>query len=69
MTRASALVRRSSDAPIVDVISDPGNGQISDDPRTRFGRRHPLICFSALPAAASFLSLWYSPPPINRRPF
>lgn len=48
-------------ALVVDAISDPVVGQFSDRLRTRFGRRHPLMYFSALPAAGSFLFLWFPP--------
>lgn len=46
---------------IIDAISDPIVGQISDSLRTRWGRRHPLMYASALPAAGSFLLLWFPP--------
>lgn len=46
---------------IVDAVSDPIVGQISDSLRTRWGRRHPLMYASALPAAGSFLLLWFPP--------
>ena len=48
-------------ALVVDAISDPVVGQFSDRLRTRLGRRHPLMYFSALPAASSFLFLWFPP--------
>ncbi|WP_417485770.1 MFS transporter [Maricaulis sp.] len=46
---------------IIDAISDPIVGQISDSLRTRWGRRHPLMYAAALPAAGSFLLLWFPP--------
>lgn len=49
-------------ALIIDAISDPLIGQISDQLRTRWGRRHPLMYASAIPAAGSFLFLWFPPP-------
>lgn len=48
-------------AMLIDCAIDPIIGQYSDNLRSRWGRRHPLMYFSALPAAASFLLLW-SPP-------
>lgn len=48
-------------ALVIDAISDPIVGQFSDNLRTRWGRRHPLMYASALPAAASFLLLWNPP--------
>lgn len=49
-------------ALIIDAISDPIIGQLSDQLRTRWGRRHPLMYASAIPAAGSFLLLWFPPP-------
>ena len=46
---------------LVDAISDPIVGQISDSLRTKWGRRHPLMYASAIPAAGSFLLLWFPP--------
>ncbi|WP_291842023.1 MFS transporter [Maricaulis sp.] len=48
-------------ALIFDAISDPIVGQISDSLRTKWGRRHPLMYLSAIPAAASFFFLWHPP--------
>lgn len=48
-------------ALIFDAISDPIVGQISDGLRTRWGRRHPLMYASAVPAALSFYLLWHPP--------
>ncbi|WP_300541829.1 MFS transporter [Maricaulis sp.] len=49
-------------ALVIDAISDPVVGQISDSLRTKWGRRHPLMYLSAIPASASFLFLWFPPP-------
>jgi Na+/melibiose symporter-like transporter len=49
-------------ALIFDAISDPVVGQISDQLRTRWGRRHPLMYASAIPASLSFILLWFPPP-------
>lgn len=48
-------------ALVFDAISDPIVGQISDNLKTRWGRRHPLMYASAIPAALSFLLLWIPP--------
>jgi len=44
-----------------DAIMDPVIGQISDNLRTPWGRRHPLMYASAIPVGLSYLLLW-SPP-------
>lgn len=48
-------------ASIVDAISDPLMGVISDRFRSRWGRRHPFMFISALPIAIAFYCL-YQPP-------
>ncbi|WP_439136207.1 MFS transporter, partial [Pseudomaricurvus sp.] len=48
-------------ALVVDAISDPVIGQFSDRLKTRWGRRHPLMYASAIPASLSFLFLWMPP--------
>ena len=48
-------------AAISDAISDPLAGAFSDSFRSRWGRRHPLMLFSALPIALSFYFI-YQPP-------
>ncbi len=48
-------------AMVVDALVDPALGQISDDCRTPWGRRHPFMYAAALPIAISYLFLW-SPP-------
>ncbi|MCV0383596.1 MAG: MFS transporter [Erythrobacter sp.] len=45
----------------VDAISDPIVGQWSDTLRTRWGRRHPFMFLSAIPASASLLLLFFPP--------
>ncbi|OBX19473.1 hypothetical protein A9995_06890 [Erythrobacter sp. QSSC1-22B] len=45
----------------VDAISDPIVGQWSDTARTRWGRRHPFMFLSAIPAAGSLLFLFFPP--------
>ncbi len=48
-------------ASISDAITDPLIGTYSDQFKSRIGRRHPFIFFSALPLAVSFFFL-YQPP-------
>ena len=45
-------------ASIVDAISDPLIGAVSDRFRSRWGRRHPFMFASALPIAVSFYFLY-----------
>ena len=45
-------------ASLVDGISDPLVGAISDHFRSRWGRRHPLMLASALPLAITFYFLY-----------
>jgi GPH family glycoside/pentoside/hexuronide:cation symporter len=48
-------------AMLVDSLLDPIIGHVSDNWRGRWGRRHPMMYASALPAALSFLLLWNPP--------
>jgi len=48
-------------ALIFDAFLDPIVGQISDNWRSRWGRRHPFMYASALPVAVSYLLLWNPP--------
>lgn len=48
-------------ALMCDAVIDPIVGQISDNLRTRWGRRHPLMYAAALPVAISYLLLWNPP--------
>jgi glycoside/pentoside/hexuronide:cation symporter, GPH family len=50
-----------SAAMILDALWDPLVGYVSDNLRTRLGRRHPLMYASAVPFAISFLLLWRPP--------
>jgi len=45
----------------VDAIMDPIIGEWSDNLRTRWGRRHPLMYASAIPLGVSYLLLWNPP--------
>lgn len=44
-----------------DALWDPFVGQISDNWRSRWGRRHPFMYFSALPSAVTLVAL-FNPP-------
>ncbi len=48
-------------ALFVDAFLDPVVGQFSDNLRTRWGRRHPLMYAAALPVAVCYLLLWNPP--------
>ncbi len=48
-------------ALLVDAVSDPLVGSLSDFTRSRWGRRHPYMYASAIPFALSFLLL-FAPP-------
>jgi Na+/melibiose symporter-like transporter len=48
-------------ALILDAFFDPIVGYFSDHFRSRWGRRHPFMYFSALPVAASYVLLWNPP--------
>ena len=48
-------------ALIFDAVSDPAAGVISDRFRSRWGRRHPFMFFSAFPLVITFIAL-FSPP-------
>lgn len=46
---------------VIDAVWDPLVGQISDNTRSRFGRRHPFMYASALPVAACVILLLNPP--------
>lgn len=48
-------------AIIVDAIVDPLVGQISDNFKSRWGRRHPFMLAAALPYPLAFFLLWNPP--------
>jgi GPH family glycoside/pentoside/hexuronide:cation symporter len=48
-------------ALVFDAVSDPLAGSLSDKLRSRWGRRHPFILFSAIPLALTFYLL-FNPP-------
>ena len=48
-------------ALVCDAINDPIVGYWSDNFRSRWGRRHPMMYASAIPVALSFFLLWWPP--------
>ena len=46
---------------VIDAISDPLIGYYSDNMKSRWGRRHPFMYFSAVPVAISFFLIWDPP--------
>lgn len=48
-------------ALVVDAFADPLIGHLSDNTRSRWGRRHPFLYASALPVGALYLLLWNPP--------
>ena len=48
-------------AMIFDAFLDPIVGQVSDNWRSRWGRRHPFMYAAAAPVAISYLLLWNPP--------
>jgi len=45
-----------------DAVNDPLVGAISDNVRTRWGRRRPFLLFFTIPFALGFVLLWSVPP-------
>jgi len=50
---------------IFDAISDPLIGYLSDNTKSRLGRRHPYLYASVIPLAASYFLLWHPPPSVQ----
>lgn len=48
-------------ALIVDALCDPVIGHLSDQHRSRWGRRHPFLYGSAVPLSLFFMLLWMPP--------
>jgi len=48
-------------AMLIDSLLDPIIGHVTDNWRGGWGRRHPMMYASAIPAALSFLLLWNPP--------
>ncbi|WGM38154.1 MFS transporter [Caulobacter sp. NIBR1757] len=53
-------------AMLIDCVFDPFIGELTDNWRSKWGRRHPFMYASALPASLSFLLLWN--PPVHWEP-
>jgi glycoside/pentoside/hexuronide:cation symporter, GPH family len=53
-------------ALVFDAFADPIVGQISDNLRTPWGRRHPFMYAAAIPVAVGYWFLW-NPPHLSTR--
>ena len=51
-------------ALMFDAVSDPMVGYISDNFRSRWGRRHPFMTAAGLPVSIAYYFLW-SPPQLG----
>ena len=45
-----------------DAINDPLVGALSDNVRTRWGRRRPFLLIFSIPFSLAFILLWWAPP-------
>ena len=45
-----------------DAVNDPIIGALSDNVRTKWGRRRPFLLLFSVPFALGFLLLWWAPP-------
>ena len=52
-------------ALIFDAVSDPIVGYLSDNTRSRLGRRHPFMYAAGVPVAIAYFFLW-SPPELSQ---
>jgi Na+/melibiose symporter-like transporter len=50
---------------VFDAITDPLVGYLSDNTRSRLGRRHPYLYASVVPLALTYFLLWHPPPSIR----
>jgi Na+/melibiose symporter-like transporter len=50
---------------ILDAVWDPLVGHISDNVRSRWGRRHPFMYGSAIPIVVTVIALWNPPAGLN----
>lgn len=48
-------------ALVVDALSDPLIGYLSDNTRSRWGRRHPFMYAAAIPASVAYYFVWNPP--------
>ena len=46
---------------VFDAVTDPLVGYLSDNTKSRWGRRHPFLYASVLPLALSYFFLWHPP--------
>ena len=46
---------------VFDAVSDPLVGYLSDNTKSRMGRRHPYLYASVVPLALSYFLLWHPP--------
>lgn len=51
---------------VFDAFSDPLVGYFSDRHRSKWGRRHPFMYFSAIPVSLSFFLLWDPPEALSQ---
>ncbi len=49
-------------AIIWDAVNDPLVGALSDNVRTRWGRRRPFLLVFSIPFALAFILMWWAPP-------
>jgi glycoside/pentoside/hexuronide:cation symporter, GPH family len=49
----------------IDAIADPAIGLVSDNTRSRLGRRLPYLLYSTIPLAVSFVMLFSIPPALK----
>jgi Na+/melibiose symporter-like transporter len=50
---------------VIDAVTDPLVGYLSDNTQSRLGRRHPYLYASVIPLAASYFLLWHPPQTIQ----
>ena len=50
---------------VFDAVSDPLIGYLSDNTKSRLGRRHPWLYASVVPLALSYFLLWHPPPSVQ----
>ena len=48
-------------AIVIDAITDPIIGYISDNWRSRWGRRHPFMYLAIVPICVSYAFMWNPP--------
>jgi GPH family glycoside/pentoside/hexuronide:cation symporter len=48
-------------AVLWDAITDPIMGHVTDNTKSRFGRRHPYILLGGIAVVATYVFLWYVP--------